>query len=391
MVYGSFAINDVGRTSEIQQALASLRSLPQSEIDNTPKDARTEIAKGMAAQGYPLDIIQRFDPAIAKAAKKEAISKAGPSTGGPPSSNLQSNASGSLSYAKVESKLVMTLPNGEKIKGKDLNTKLDFLWSEDKASAKKFMRENSIERRGNGDYVYDQEAVTVKGGGTLAKAAAAIAVGAGAAAVTGSFGVGSLAGAGALTKLQGGLGKTFAAIGGATDGLEFKMRDRMKSLAADQKDNQLISMINNPGIPIEDLIFLFLANVCEKYEDKLRSKMEEAAIQEKIERRQERRRADGEAAKAAGGMLGGLVSLIPGGGTVAGAMIKQGADVVIDKGVNAANDMDAAVNGSGKSATLLNNEIQVLMNKWKQMSEMLSNLIKSLHDMAMTPIRNLRG
>ena len=35
-------------------------------------------------------------------------------------------------------------------------------------------------------------------------------------------------------------------------------------------------------------------------------------------------------------------------------------------------------------------KVQMLMHKWKQLNEMLSNLMKAMHDMAMTPIRNVR-
>ena len=39
---------------------------------------------------------------------------------------------------------------------------------------------------------------------------------------------------------------------------------------------------------------------------------------------------------------------------------------------------------------MLMNEVQLLMQKWKQINEMVSNLLKNMHDMNMTPIRNLR-
>ena len=49
-----------------------------------------------------------------------------------------------------------------------------------------------------------------------------------------------------------------------------------------------------------------------------------------------------------------------------------------------------SMDGNMKSSTVLMQEVQMLMHKWKQLNEMLSNLMKSLHDMAMTPIRNMR-
>jgi hypothetical protein len=159
------------------------------------------------------------------------------------------------------------------------------------------------------------------------------------------------------------------------DGMAFQMRKVMRSVAEDFKDDAMIGMIQNEGIPIEDLIFMFMAHMSEKYEYKLREKMEEAAMQEKRERKREMR-------SQIVGALGGIASLVPGVGTlVSGAM---------QAGVTKLNQVEAALNGEVKSTTMLMNEIQMLMHKWKQMNEMLSNLMKAMHDMAMTPIRNIR-
>ena len=49
-----------------------------------------------------------------------------------------------------------------------------------------------------------------------------------------------------------------------------------------------------------------------------------------------------------------------------------------------------ALSGTTKSSTVLMQEVQMLMHKWKQVNELMSNLMKAMHDMAMTPIRNLR-
>jgi hypothetical protein len=59
-------------------------------------------------------------------------------------------------------------------------------------------------------------------------------------------------------------------------------------------------------------------------------------------------------------------------------------------GVNEKLRIKDALNGNTKSSTILMQEVQMLMHKWKQMNEMLSNLMKAMHDMAMTPIRNMR-
>jgi hypothetical protein len=32
----------------------------------------------------------------------------------------------------------------------------------------------------------------------------------------------------------------------------------------------------------------------------------------------------------------------------------------------------------------------MLMHKWQRLNELMSNLLKTMHDMSMTPVRNLR-
>ncbi len=177
----------------------------------------------------------------------------------------------------------------------------------------------------------------------------------------------------------GGVGSWGALASGAQmlglEGMAFTMKKQMKSFAEDFKDQSLINMINNPGIPIEDLIFLFMAHMADKYEHKLREKMEETALAEKRERERERKQDMGR-------MLGGIASLVPGVGPLIGSAIQMG--------INKEIEIKDALNGNTKSSTILMQEVQMLMQKWKQLNEMLSNLSKSLHEMAMTPIRNLR-
>jgi hypothetical protein len=181
--------------------------------------------------------------------------------------------------------------------------------------------------------------------------------------------LGNIGGVGAY----GGLATAAQAMG--LEGMAFNMRKQMNAVAEDFKDDTLISMINNPGIPIEDLIFLFMAHMADKYDKRLREKMEETAQAEKRERDRERKQDQAR-------MLGGIASLVPGVGSLIGSAIQMG--------VNEQIRVQDALNGSTKSSTILMQEVQILMQKWKQINEMLSNLSKSLHEMAMTPIRNLR-
>ncbi len=176
------------------------------------------------------------------------------------------------------------------------------------------------------------------------------------------------------------------------EGLAFSAKKIMRGQLARYQDRSMSEMINNPGIPIEDLIFYFMAFMSEKYENKLREKMEEARIAETRERERELtkdtfRMAGGilsagamGAGTLAGGLMGGMAAM------QAGQTITMMADAAANR-VNAVRD---ALNGNAKSSTILMSEVQILMQKWKQLTEMLSNMSKNLHDLAMAPIRNLR-
>ena len=85
--------------------------------------------------------------------------------------------------------------------------------------------------------------------------------------------------------------------------------------------------------------------------------------------------------------------MIPGIGAMIGAgisMTGQAAASAISQQTDMKIAMKEAALGKTKSSTILMQEIQILMNKWKQVNELLSNLAKTMNDMAMTPIRNLR-
>ncbi len=214
-------------------------------------------------------------------------------------------------------------------------------------------------------------------GGDLASAAAAMSAG-GAAVPGGDLGYASAKMVenpdfGAGYTVAAGVGMAGSVVG--MDGLAFQMRKAMNSVAEGVKDDAMIGMLNNPGMNIEDLIFMFMAHMSDKFEKKLRMKMEEAALQEKRETKREMR-------KQSVAAIGGLVSMVPVAGAAANGFLQASASKM--------DQLEAAVNGETKSTTMLMNEVQMLMNKWKQMNEMTSNLLKAMHDMAMTPIRNIR-
>ncbi|MBI3179341.1 MAG: hypothetical protein HYZ27_06740 [Deltaproteobacteria bacterium] len=219
-------------------------------------------------------------------------------------------------------------------------------------------------------------------------------------AFAGMSGAGVLSGLGSFGSWGGsGFMSTLMGMGG----MEHHMRRQMASLARESASDSLIAMTQNTGIPIEDLIGLFMAHMGDLYDQKLREKIEETARAEKREEHRTRVKdaSDREVAmtRATGGMagmLGGALGMIPVVGQVA-AVVGAGASLAANAKANmqaATTDaqlmMEDAVQGHTKSSTILMQEVQILMNKWKQVNELFSNLIKSLHDMAMTPIRNLR-
>ena len=175
------------------------------------------------------------------------------------------------------------------------------------------------------------------------------------------------------------------------EGLNFKMRSMMRDIASNYKDDALISMINDKGMSIEDLIAYFMAYMSEKFEEKLREKMEETALAEKRERQRDLRKKEGETKS---GLLTGVLTIAGGAiGGPAGAMIgaqmgNMGAQYMDQQRMQ--NDaMDSAINGETKSSTILMQEIQILTQKWKQVVELYSELSKMLHDMAMSVIRKI--
>ncbi|MEO0814971.1 MAG: hypothetical protein AAFY60_19080, partial [Myxococcota bacterium] len=62
----------------------------------------------------------------------------------------------------------------------------------------------------------------------------------------------------------------------------------------------------------------------------------------------------------------------------------------VDLAVSEIQALDSKLEGETPSQTVLMQELQYLTHQWQQINELVSNMSKSLHDMAMTPIRNLR-
>ena len=88
-------------------------------------------------------------------------------------------------------------------------------------------------------------------------------------------------------------------------------------------------------------------------------------------------------AKIGGGVLGGMI------GGPLGASFGQGIGGAVGQ----------AVTGQGKSGgkeelahsrSVLNFKIQQAMNRRKEIHDLISNMLKTMHDMSMTSIRNIR-
>lgn len=253
--------------------------------------------------------------------------------------------------------------------------------------------------------------------------------------------VGAVLGAGAFSGFSGNsLGSIFGGMGGGQvssqvnmagwaamesvmgaagyDGAAHQARAIMKSHAREFKMDSMISMIDS-GMPIEDLIFMFMAHLSDLYEDRLREKMREQQVSEKLQEKAERNLTEarlkggliaGTAAQTGGmisgasSLLGGLASLVPGVGAIGGALLGAAGNAVggaiTSAGDQAAkqmelqaireNDINAKMNGNMKSGTVLASEVQMLLHKWKSMQEMMTNLLKAMHDMQMSVIRNIR-
>jgi hypothetical protein len=107
----------------------------------------------------------------------------------------------------------------------------------------------------------------------------------------------------------------------------------------------------------EDILFLLLMKYAKKKEEDIMKKVQE------LDKSLQQSEKGGEGAKGGGGDSGGL------------------------KGADLGQKMDP----SQMSDTMKQQMLQKLMGDLQKLYEMLSNMIKSMHDMQMTPIRNMRG
>ncbi|MEM6730002.1 MAG: hypothetical protein AAF658_00515 [Myxococcota bacterium] len=129
--------------------------------------------------------------------------------------------------------------------------------------------------------------------------------------------------------------------------------------------DSLLALIDEGNLTVEQLISVVMLHSAQQYEEQLRDKMEEVVIAEQSEVK-----------RSATEGLSDVVSTVFGESTEAWVAEIQAAD--------------AQLQADTPSQTVLMQELQFMTQQWQQVMELTSNLHKSLHDMAMTPIRNLR-
>ncbi len=156
-------------------------------------------------------------------------------------------------------------------------------------------------------------------------------------------------------------------------GMAFRAREVRETMIQIQKDEYMISNIRNSSIPIEYLLMVVMGHVYDSAEKRMRLKLEEIMVAEQLERRREMR-------EGMGSMLKGVVNFFTGG--MGGALV-DGAQSVL-------NHLDGSLNGEMKSQTVLIQELQFMTQILKQLMELISNMSKNFHDMAMVPVRNIR-
>lgn len=165
-----------------------------------------------------------------------------------------------------------------------------------------------------------------------------------------------------------------AASAAGLSGLGFALRKAVRSASSTASDTAFISALNS-NMSIESLLYYWMAYASDKYDKKLREKMEEWTLQQQLEDEQETTRSVANA-------IGGIVGLVTGTGSVATSIATGLANTI--------NAYSSATSGTGKSSTVLAQEVQILVQQWKTISDLTSNLSKDLHEMAMTAVRNLR-
>jgi hypothetical protein len=175
---------------------------------------------------------------------------------------------------------------------------------------------------------------------------------------------------------------------------------RAKLMADPESHTQANAMgINLANATFEDILFLLLMKYAGKKEKEIMNKVNELD--------QSSQKGANEAKQGKGGVLGGLLGplggivgnmIAPGlGGAIGGALgsaaggAMSSAGQTQNQGGQVFDQNGNVGDPSQMSETGKQQALQKLMGDLTKLYEMLSNMIKSMHDMQMTPTRNLRG
>ena len=207
-----------------------------------------------------------------------------------------------------------------------------------------------------------------------------------------------------------------AMTGGIMRGLmrsEANIVSFMKDLSGDHVGAQRSKLLGDPearqmatgmGIDLrnasfEDILFLLLMKYAKKKEDDILKKVQQ------LDKSMQGGNKGGGIMDMVGGALstvgsvagfafGGPIGAAAGGfvGSLAGgALSSMGQNGTASGGGMTGSELGEKMDASKMSDTMKQQMLQKLMGDLQKLYEMLSNMIKSMHDMQMTPVRNLRG
>ena len=150
-----------------------------------------------------------------------------------------------------------------------------------------------------------------------------------------------------------------------------------------------MSVNSSVPTPIEDVLAAFLFTQMRDADKELKSLMNQYEALKKKKKRgglfggiKNFFKGVGKLISGAGAALGGTLGG-PLGSRIGGALGGGVGDAVLGGGKKGGGDID-------HSRSVLNFKIQQAMNRRKEIHDLISNMLKTMHDMSMTSIRNIR-
>jgi hypothetical protein len=152
-----------------------------------------------------------------------------------------------------------------------------------------------------------------------------------------------------------------------------------------------VAKLVGPNAPIEDVLAAFLFSQMKEADKELKGLMKKYEALKK--------------GKKKGGLFGGIKSFFKGvgqklfkvGGGLIGGMFGGPLGAQFGAGIGGAvgnSVLGGEKGGKGDidhSRSVLNFKIQQAMNRRKEIHDLISNILKTMHDMSMTSIRNIRS